>query len=454
MPLKKIAEIRQEGKFLFLKIPYLAQFLEELKDIIPSEDRAWEKPLWKVRVAYLTQIRKIVYGLGKQEDWEVYDLTAETEEELHAHQREVEQQEIEGHVAAICTVLNKLPRRALRLVSWKEGILDLELSRFLDDKELFLELAQASLHSYRPSILFGGSKREGTQTFLFKEEPRILRALCTYAGSLTPTQNRFASDVEHLVVRTGLFLLHRFDDMIVHLESVEHVLWVGIPYQRILDDLTYARDHWEVQWIEDTLYRLFPVEETLEKLLAVAESQYVNPGVGFAVAQRHPSQVAQVVAFMHIGAWFREWGNARVQSMTLTQRFRDDTPCWHTHDWEHPADLLLSHLSWTRSGGPTMALLLGWTQDDIPVFRQRIRALKEQKVAQVLEEMVTHAAELALPLLEARTISDLLALGERHTLELRKSWSKAKIVGVLNTYTPINEEILGLTTRFAEETHA
>ena len=441
-----VVSIKQEGDVILIQPPYSLEFVAALKEAIPQRDRKWESPYWRVELVYLDVVRLTVSDIAQREAWEVLDYTSETQEAVEAHKQEIAQNTLDRHVEAVLAVFSKLPPRALRLVEWQDGYLTFELATFLENKDLFRELAQASLELYRPTILFGGSKRKFSHTFRVAEDERILCGLCKYAR-ITPIGDVYGShtNVEYFHVRELTIQAH-FDDGVGHFIDERDGLWVGFPYQHIDWDISWSRESWQVACINGSVYRIFRYEVVIKKLIAVQEYQYANPGVGFAVARSHPSYVARFVQQAHIEEWFQTWGNDVVRSETLTASPLTK-PHWYDFAWDHPADELLAHISFTRAGGPEMCTLLGWDRAAVDLYRQRIKQLKEQAAQRVIADMKIRSPELALPKLQSMTIKDLRELGAKWDIDLKKSWGKERMIQVLCAQAAVTEDVIGLTKR-------
>jgi hypothetical protein len=445
----RTATLKLEQGWLLVQTPYSELLVARLKEMVPWQERTWQKPAWKVKQTHLELIRKLLSEVAGEEGWQLLDYTAQLEQAIEAQKRTIAQSDLDRHVAAVVQVLPKLPPRALRLVDWQEEHLTFELATFLNDSVLFKELASASLEAYRPTILYGGLyKREFSHTFVIAADERILRALCTIAG-ITPLSDEhgYRSHVEYFVVRQ-LTELHVFEDGIAHFSGEDGSFWIGIPYQQVSLDLSWSREAWQVALVDDRLYLLFEREKTVRKLVAVRESQYVNPGFGnVAVATSHPSQVAEFVTLSHSEAWFQAWGNALAQVETVKASPYASKPHWFSGSFDHPAEELLHHGSRSRSGSQEMWSILGWTPEYIRSRLEHIKVLKEQAAQRVIDDMRVHSAELALPKLESLTVKDLLELGTKYGIEVKKSWGKERIVQAFGTSVQVCEDIIGLTKR-------
>lgn len=448
MKTTKTATLKQEGDLLLIDSPYNADFVVDLKEQVPWQERKWEKPFWKVQAKHLDVVRALLTEYAKEEGWELLDYTAQSEEEIAHQKQDTAQGDLDRHVAAVLAVLPKLPPRSLRLVDWRAEYLTFEIATFIGDADLFKQLTGASLEAYRPTIIFPGAhKREFSYTFSVSSDERIVDALIVLAG-ITPLSDKQGSrsGIEYFVIRE-LIPLCRFEDGIAHLQGDDGSFWIGIARSGGFVDLSHVRQAWQMAVIDSVVYFVFKREKEVRDLIDVRESQYVNPGFGnVAVAQSHPSQVAEFVKFAHIEEWFAEWGNALVKSDKLTPSLFSK-PHWHDFSWDHEADAILSHISWTRAGGPEMAKLLGWSKEDVAAHRERIKALKVQAAQGVIDDMKSRSSELALPLLQDMTIAVLLELGAKHGAEVRKSWGKERIVQTLDAQPPVCENVIGLTKR-------
>src|SRR5260370_33225290 len=91
--------------------------------------------------------------------------------------------------------------------------------------------------------------------------------------------------------------------------------------------------------------------------------------------------------------------------------------------------------------------LLGWTPDFIQSRLGQIKVLKEQAAQAVIDAMRARSAELALPKLVKLTVNNLLDLGAKHEVAVKKSWGKERIILALNTSSEACEDVTGLTKR-------
>jgi hypothetical protein len=125
---------------------------------------------------------------------------------------------------------------------------------------------------------------------------------------------------------------------------------------------------------------------------------------------------------------------------------------WYDFQYEHPADELLAHISWTRRGGSEMASLLGWSKEDVEAYKERVKQLKREAAQRVIDNVRSHSSELAIPRLRTYTIEQLIQLGLKHNISLKKSRAKKEdLVQTLVKYPAVREDILGLTMRLEKE---
>lgn len=449
----KIATLkRAPGGELLVKTPHYSQaFVGGIKDeeVFPRSDREWEPPHWRVNAIHLEALRALVKEIAEQEGWQFIDETAQSEEATKAQEHAIVEDFLDRHAAAVIAVLPKLPTRSLRLVKWTAEYLEFELKVFLDNPALFQELTAASLQSYRPTLLYGGGhKREFQRTFIVAADERILRALCTIAGTISVTEaGHWKTNVEYFIVRP-LVRTQFFEDGVAHFTGEDQSFWFGFPYQNDPIDINWSQKSWQVALVDEKVYVVYKAVNTAKDLLGIKESQYVNPGMGnVAVAQSHPSVIAQFIQLTHAEAWFKQWGNELVQSDQLTPS-PVQKPRWYDWAWNHPADEILNQgSSKSRGGVAAMYQLLGWDEESVKTYRQRIKLLKETAAQAIIDDMRTHSSTLALPLLQNLTIQELLNLGEKHQVELRKSWGKERIIHTLVAQVSVCEDIIGLAKR-------
>ena len=255
------------------------------------------------------------------------------------------------------------------------------------------------------------------------------------------------SNVEYFVVRQ-FELVQRFEDSIVHFSNDDGSYWIGIPYNKVGIDLSGSRESWQVVLVANTLYLVFERERIVRDLIAVREHQYVNPGIGnVAVARSHPSQVAKFVKFAHTEEWFRTWDNELVSVEQVKAMSFAAKPHWYASSYEHPGEELLHHGSRFRKGSQEMWGLLGWTPEFVASRLEHIKGIKEKAAQKVIDDMRTRSAELALPKLAEMAVKDLLELGTKYGVEVKKSWGKERIIQALDASEALCEDAIGLTKR-------
>jgi hypothetical protein len=437
---------------VLVSTPHYSQaFMDGIKDeeVFPRSDRKWEPPNWRVKAIHLAALRELVARIAEQEGWHFIDETAQSQEATQAQEQAIVEDFLDRHVAAVIAVLPKLPARSLRLVTWTAEHLEFELRMYLDNPALFKKLSAASLQSYRPSIWYGGShKREFQRTFIVAADERILRALCTIAGTIPVNEaGNWKTKVEYFIVRP-LVRTQLFEDGIAHFSGEDHSFWIGFPYPHDPIDINWSQTSWQVVLNDGKIYVVYKAVSVAKDLLGIKESQYVNPGIGnVAVAQSHSSVIARFIQLAQAEAWFKQWGNELVRSDQLTPS-PFQKPRWYDWAWNHPADELLNQgSSKFRQGVSAMYQLLDWDEESVEAYRQHIQHLKETAAQTVIDEMRVSSVESALPLLQNLTIQELLNLGGKHQVELRKSWGKERIVQTLAASTSVCEDIIGLTKR-------
>ena len=450
MDKRSTATLTQRGETLFVTTPYCASFIAELKAAIPVQDREWKTPNWEVAVQHRDAVRRIISSFAAQQGWELLDHTVLTQDEIEKKKAALEESRLEAHVRAVLEVFPKLPPRSLALVEWTRDALVLELQTYLDDAALFRELCQASLEAYRPTILYGGMhKRTFKQTFVLASDERLIRALCTLAGP-APT-GLSSSGVEYLHVQSTLSLRETFEhNRIAHMVSGDGNAWVGELYQYAdVASWTWSLRPWQLAPTDLGVYVVFPQHDLINEFLSDPGWSYINPGSGFMVAPpERPSQVAWLVKHLHLETQFREWSTQLVEQTTLIPNalLARRGPLWREEYWNHPADILLKHLSRvSRLGVVDVLHLLEWTQDFVAERIASIAQLKRIAVEQVLNNLRENARDLARPLLEARTVAELRALAEGHGIAVKKSSTKQLLVEKLLEEPALSEEVIGLT---------
>jgi len=445
----------ERGLLLVTASRYAAPLVDEIKEHIPRPDREWTKPSWEIKAAHLEVVREFVATVAKAEGWEVLDYTAATQEDVEGQRAAIDQADLDRHVGAVLAVLPKLPPRSLALVAWNGRVLELELHQFLGE-ELFREVREASLKVYKPTLLMPGieRKRDYTSTLRIAADPRLIRALAELAGV---RQEGRATNVEHLQV-LDLDLAELFEDgSVAHFAGVNGKAWVGLTYLEV-DVESWETTHraWQLALTEERIYVVFQREKMVRELLEEPGHSYFAPASGFAVAPpERPSSVAAFVREAHLEAWFVEWAADLVAATTVTSSAisRSMGPLWYDHCWDHPADALLAHLRNTmRPRVNDLLQLLGWSGAFIDERIAAVSALKEQAVANCLEEMRANAAELARPLFKSMTKDDLLTLGTGHGIALKKSATKPQLIAELLAHSVVMEEIIGLSARQAAAT--
>ncbi|HEY9877745.1 MAG TPA: hypothetical protein V6D29_04775, partial [Leptolyngbyaceae cyanobacterium] len=317
---------------LLIEAPYDADLVASIK-AIDSKQREYEDRKWWVlendpnqqeeELTNLEYVRSICQEACDRNNWTFLDHTSKSSEEIAQELNAVETEELEAHVEAVCNVLPRISRHALRLVAWGEKALRIQLQSYIGE-DVWHELRKACTEIWKPKALIMSSENRMNFGFVFEmsPDPRILRALMS------------RNDVENLKAY-DLKLKEVFDEgKCVHLLDADENLWIGSPVdQSEMDSINWGSQPWEVADVEGQIYWVANAEAFIDSWLG--DLGYT---LCFNVFLPKSSKVSDLIEREHLQTWFEQWSKPKFFSdeLKLLRGSRGDSPfCW-----EHPADSL------------------------------------------------------------------------------------------------------------------
>ncbi|GCE32152.1 hypothetical protein KDA_76360 [Dictyobacter alpinus] len=415
-----ISEAAGTGYAYLVRIPYKHRlFITSFKNAVPEPGRDWHPRLsaWLFRRNYLSEVRCLTNQYAETEHWDVLDTTTMAKDQAAGALQELDRQEHEDHVARFLAVLPRIPANALILAGWLEQVIVLDLETYLGD-ELFRAWIRAGQperkHASLPYISMNNSR---TTRVVVAADSRILRAV-------------LSRSIQRLQMVRDLTLDTVFEDGIIHWRDAQGKLWYGAPYQQALMQHEYVRALYQPSQTynvafspDDQIYLVARAEALDDRFFAWG----FNPHIGFTEGYKAPPTGFPLSTFLeryHLVDWFVTWAK---RSLAKEECLPVERYGWHRSLWEnrnywiHPAQGLISLLLY-HSEEETQAIL-GWSNDYVKEQHTRITHIKEQHAHHYLDYCRQHAIELALPKLQTKSKSELLAFGEQYGIQVRKSWT-------------------------------
>lgn len=448
------SSIKPHGESHFLvAFPFDRELVDALKAAIPAPDRQYQAPntppqTWLIRLPHLEEVRGLITEYAERMAWRVEDYTLRSAADIKAEQQAEAEAAHEAHVAAMLTVLPKLPPQALALTRWGGQFLTLSIDRFIEDRELFMELLRASLEGYKPGMWmsFDAKAHLGFALKVSADE-RIVRALCALCQ---PDTEIYFGGVKNLRVKALMPTAFFENDTVAHFTDPQGRAWVGSKYQvTAMSALDFSYRPWPVTVLPQGIYCVAECASMFRDWLSDDAYGKAYFGGSFGVFYEKPSQVARIALGLHVEDWLRAWLLECAASEQVTIGQYANQRGWAHYDYAHPADDFLRHfgqVTVTASimRGADLLELVGWQVADVAHAQARVRALKEQAAANARALARAQAGVLATPKLAKMSKGELTALAEKHGLSLKKSAKKDALIATLAANQNVAEAVIGL----------
>ncbi|NJR24353.1 MAG: hypothetical protein HC786_20475 [Richelia sp. CSU_2_1] len=426
-------EIKKENQSLKVFSPY-DEDLKEAIGSLPRSQRRWDGKAWIVDLhdpnqipneeTNLEFIRRVCNECAARRNWKVYDSTAASSSQIESQKLDDIESALKAQIDAICEVLPKLPKGILKLVRWDSKKLRLQLTRFLDDKNLFDELYRASQEAFKIQAIGSfDAKQSFGFAFDIENHPRTIEALL----SLEKVEylKKHEATIKKLL-STGL----------VRLVNSQGVNLIGISIDSIdLSEINYTAQSWELAVVGKNIYWVADTEKFVKAWLE--EDRYNVISVGGIVGHitQRASSLVQILRQWELGSWFEEWSTESL----LSEDFKHCGNGWNEWQWSHPADKIIGHLKKFPNG---LKPFIGDRTDEL------VDRLCQRK--QELAEAKKESARNDAPSLAAMQLRDkypskakLIEFAQKR-IPIKKSWTIDRILSELCADRDFCLEIIGL----------
>ncbi len=444
-------KITRVGEYLEVQTSFFDEDLRSEIKTLDYRQREWKNGYWKIlecdpnqepeQESNLEFVRRIAAECSIRRGWKLYDYTEKSKEEIARQKQQDEQECHEAHVCAVLKVLDKLPRRVLKLVRWEDKLLKLQLVRFLGDEEggydLFMELFNACTYVWKPSAI-ASSERKMSSTFVFEmfNDERIVRKLAEIG-------------VENLKSHS-LSISQAFNDGVAHLIDKESNHWVGCDCYIIdieMSELNYSSHVWQIAVTDEHIYWVAQTMQYIQGWLEESPMSWMFFGGAFGVARKNFSKIPELIECLHLEEWFRDWGNSLL--------FDDEiVPCKHCWDypkrkatgWNHASDQLTAYLGRFPEN---LNFILDILQLSAEQFNARILGIQAKK-AELAANQVAEDRANAFELAKERTLNnaknkdELIKLAGMHGVVVSKHWSRDAIINAFKFHPRTCEKLIGL----------
>lgn len=443
-------KLTRQGKHLIIASPYDETLVENIKVLhwkqreFNRQDNTWiileddpeQSPDEATNLEY---IRRICQEAAERRGWQFNDYTAQSTEQIEQKLAQKTDELKEEHIKAICQVLPKLPRRALKLIRWDDDSLSLQLNYYLGENDegqaLWQELKEACTKVWRHRIFCPAFEAKAHCGFVFEisSDDRVVQTLV-------------ACQIDNLNIYQ-LSQIQMFPDGIKHFQDTKGNLWVGKNYTEIsMSDLNNDVRPWELTQTDEGLYWVTNADKTLAELLSESRPYPVHMGGNYGIFFYRNAQLPQFIAYFHLESWFKEWAIAVLNSSELSAPYSNWQLLISPDGYNHCADDLMRFLNrfMGTKEGEFILELLEISSLQLLEYKNKIQRLKEEKASEAYQEILRKAPDLASQKLNLKTKAELLKLAEKHQIPLKKSWTKAIIIASFVKDFSLCKELIGL----------
>lgn len=464
-----IIKLIRQKPYLIIVSPYDQELVKDIKAInwkqreFNRQNNTWEilenDPDQSPDETNLEYIRRICRSAAERRAWEFNDYTAQSAKQIEQKIAQKTHELKEEHIKAICQVLPKLPRRALKLIRWNEDSLSLQLNYYLGENDegqaLWQELKEACTKLWKPSLIYPAFDKKLSFGFVFEvsSDIRVIKALmsCNQVENLKVHQCVSEITCEYSSLPSSphqLLPLTLFDDSTAHLKDEKGNLWVAQDYHQVwMGQSNYDHSKWEVTQIGEAIYWVACADDLILKGW-LKESNYTPAyfGGSFGVFMPRNTKLPQILLRFHLESWFKEWAIAALNSSELSAPYSNWQSLISANGYNHCADDLIGFFNkfMGTKEGEFILELLEISSLQLLEYKNKIQRLKEEKASEAYQEILRKAPDLASQKLNLKTKAELLKLAEKHQIPLKKSWTKTTIIASFVKNFSLCKELIGL----------
>ena len=427
-------EIARDGAYLKITSTYDKELKDEIS-CLDKPQRRWDGTSWLVlendpsqqpeQETNLEFVRRVVNECATRRNWKVYDLTLASPRQIAKQKLADKQTELESRVEKIIGVLPKLPKNSLKMVRWGDKTIRLQLTKFLDDKQLFDELYRASHNAFKVQMLASfDAKQSFGFAFDIDNHPDVIEALLNI------------ENIQYLNKHDNVQIEKALPSGLVRLINSQGIALMGIPIESVdMSEIDYFSQSWEVAKLDSTIYWVAETEKFIRAWLE--EHHYNIVSVGGVIGHIMPksSTLATILRQWELEDWFAEWS----QSLLLSEKFTHSMRGWDEFQWNHPSDPLTSHLKRFHSDGLHSLI------PECDRLVNRVAEFKRELAAQQRELDRKDAPRLAERILRDKypTKTKLIGFASKR-IAVKKSWTIDRILDELCSDREFCLNIIGL----------
>lgn len=412
----KIITLTIKENKAFINSPYHADLIEAIKEIHYSA-RKWESPNWVVDLSQtekstrnnLEYLREICNRYAEETGWLFVDKTQPETINIE-----------EIHYDLLINVLDKLPNYSLSLTSWQnqnkhglKNILQIQLDIFLDNKELFNELKNASLSIWKKNFAmcgFGFHEKDTMGAFSFK-----------VLANLEIIQKLGAMKTKYLQIIKGKITNSFKDEFTIHAQDNNDNLYIGYPIEKFdHESVKFSNSSWQLLIQDEQIYFIESVEEIFDYYCKKGQSFFWIGRIGHAIGS-NDEIVSRKFHELHLDEWLED----KILSLSTGEI---TPPKWSNRkftlsEYTHPFDIVSENankFTWQDEG-----------KDFLNTTTTKIKAQKQELINQEIAKKTAEITENAEGYSDNFLKVELASFARKFGVEFKKSWAKPILITAL-----------------------
>ncbi len=438
--------LKQQSDRIHLQFDWDEELKSEI-NALSNDDREWHNPYHvSFPVDCVDIVRSFSQKIAARNSWEFYDLITNSDEALADQKALANSRKHHRKTAAFIELLEKFEPRAFKLCAWKKETILLQLTRFLDDSDLFKQIQAASLHTEK--LILDDSKNPRLNRGWVFEVPRsqlLIRALLEKKTSLLSWEQNLIpypqGQEPFEEVTTGVCHFYK---------EGSSELWVGINLAKVPSAAINSISS-NVSWhlVESESENWYWVGE-IDRILAdiFKDTRFYADGLSYIVARNIPQAIEELGLSKYIAQYIEMRVSSPVEPKIPVYGRSPNSQLYVTQGYRHELDDFLQW--WHKQSQSTQSAFgegLSWNIHSVNAILSEIENSKQKSAFNERQRVRDQADCIAQPLLHGLEKQQLLDLAMQHEITIRKSWTKDKLreaIASSSKFRPIALQLLKL----------
>ena len=403
---------------LILEAPYHEGLVVKLKQL-PQNDRRFDGRTWRIAKDCKDIIRPWCEEAAAELGAVFLDFITLSEEEIGDRKRLFKAKLLAQKETAFLELMQKFPQRCFALIAWSEETLFINLQVYLDDKDLFKSLIDASVsHKNDYSIIGNNPRQMPGWVFELPRSSQIIKVLI--------------DNKTQYLERHELNLKSKKEDGVQFLDA-QGELWFGLLLDRIPAQLLNTNDTvaaWTLAFHGGQYFLVSPFHLFLESLIKCKLGRFVprftEPILVPILDHLALSQILERCGLQEAYRdWFKDLNNSLNSQTECYFEQAQNTMSMFWEFWDCTDEEEKQRLQ--KFGCLNFAEIEASKK---VIVEQKIKVERLQR-----EQQIKAAPQKAEQLLRnSYTKDQLLHLSGIHGVEIKKSWKKGEMIeAILNS---------------------